>query len=451
MEDLIINESYSVHYSSAAGGVLISTGNALKTKAAAGTTQKPDSPLVKPTGDNSTAVIAKWGEDNLFPQRVLCEIENNTIIGSTLDWKARALYAGGVEAGKVSYNANGKQIFTPLIYQPFEEFKKRSAFNRYLIEACGNFYYLYNVFPEFVLSNDRKQIVAITVQDAPFCRWGLQNPKTGLVEWCYVNANWDKWEDEYSQYTARIPVLDPYYDPVGSLRERDDSFKYIYPVSYPTPGKVYYQLAHWNSIRKSGWLDVAAEIVKFKKYLLKNQLTIKYHIKVPEYYWGWKYPKWASYTEVQKKQIIKDELDAFNKFLQGTDNAGKSIMTIYKFDPHMQKAYQGWIIEAIDDKTKDGAYIEDSQEASSHILYALGVDATLIGTTPGKGLGAGSGSDKRVAFNIYMSLCQIHQSIILEPLEIIRDYNGWDPEIQFRFRNPLIETLDSGQQTTTAA
>ncbi len=79
---------------------------------------------------------------------------------------------------------------------------------------------------------------------------------------------------------------------------------------------------------------------------------------------------------------------------------------------------------------------------------ALGLDPTLIGTAPGKGMGAGSGSDKRVALNIYTSMVLAHADIVLEPFHFIRDYNEWNPLIEFKMRKMLINTLDSGKQTT---
>jgi hypothetical protein len=145
------------------------------------------------------------------------------------------------------------------------------------------------------------------------------------------------------------------------------------------------------------------------------------------------------------------EKKAFEDFLTGNEKAGSSLMIPVENDPITKKVYEGWQIEAVDNKIKDGVYIEDSQEASSHLMFALGVDPTLIGNSPGKGMGAGSGSDKNAAFNAYISLCQIHQDLILEPLHFIRDYNGWNPEYQFRFRKALMAPMTSGKPTLQAA
>jgi hypothetical protein len=131
--------------------------------------------------------------------------------------------------------------------------------------------------------------------------------------------------------------------------------------------------------------------------------------------------------------------------MAGAENTGNSLMVTFSSNPQLQKEYPGWKITAIDNKIRDGIYIEDSQEASSHLLFALAVDPTLIGSAPGKGMGAGSGSDKQAAFNQYISLCQAHADIILEPLHFIRDYNGWDPRLTFKFKREILAPQTSGK------
>lgn len=428
-KSVLFNEAGTVAYVKD-GSALFSLGFDKKTR--------PSSPVIKESVSN---VYAPWGDDNLFPQNVIADVEKNSIIGSALKFQAETAYSGGLIYGIVDgYDNDGNEIFKPIIDPAIEYFLKTSNIRRYLIEAFNDFYYFINCFPELVLSKDRKQIVAISEVDAAYCRWQKQNPKTGLIEYCYINANWENPGDEKDW--IKVPVIDPYFDPVEALRADTKGYKYIYPVSFPTPGKTYYQLAHWNAIRKSGWLDVAQAIPIFKKSLLKNQLTIKYHIKVPSFYWTDKYKDWEKKTDEKRQEIMKQEITAFNEFLKGGERAGMSIMTTFKFNEQTKIQYPGWIIEPIDDKLKDGAYIEDSQEASSHILFALGIDNTLIGSGPGKSMGAGSGSDKREAYNLYVTRVKVHQDLVLEPLHFIRDYNGWNPKIQFRMKNAFLQTLN---------
>ncbi len=61
-------------------------------------------------------------------------------------------------------------------------------------------------------------------------------------------------------------------------------------------------------------------------------------------------------------------------------------------------------------------------------------------------MGAGSGSDARVAFNNFISTSTFEQDLILEVLHLVRDYNGWPENLEFRFKQPLIMTMDKGKQ-----
>ncbi|MFC7669286.1 hypothetical protein ACFQT0_19455 [Hymenobacter humi] len=193
---------------------------------------------------------------------------------------------------------------------------------------------------------------------------------------------------------------------------------------------------------------MAQAIPEFKKQLFINQLSIKYLIEADVRYWEWKYPDWSEKKEGDRKQLISEELDAFEKTMSGTNGAGKSILSVTMPDPNGGSPISVFKITPIDDKIKSGLYVEDSQEASSHIYTALQVDPTLSGISPGKGMGAGSGSDKRVAGNLFVNTHSFHQDLILEVLNLVRDYNGWDPELEFRFLNPEINTLDKPAEST---
>ncbi|HMT28032.1 MAG TPA: hypothetical protein PKD91_02010, partial [Bacteroidia bacterium] len=132
--------------------------------------------------------IAAWGIDNQFPQKVLKECEVDTIVPTTLRFMARALYGAGLAVGKVEgYKDDSTEIFKPIKYAPWETFKKRSNINRYLIEACNDFYWFYNVFPEMILTKDRSEIYSINCQEASYCRWGLQDTN-GAIKDCYIHG-----------------------------------------------------------------------------------------------------------------------------------------------------------------------------------------------------------------------------------------------------------------------
>jgi len=130
---------------------------------------------------------------------------------------------------------------------------------------------------------------------------------------------------------------------------------------------------------------------------MKNQMTIKYHIEIPDDY----------FITGILRQIIRgskgklQEPDPWemNDFLSDVENSGKAFLTFTFFNKFKSEYLSGWKINVIDNKLKDDAYLPDSQAANSEILFAIGVDPCLVGSgIPGGSLGAGSGSDKREAF-----------------------------------------------------
>ncbi len=398
----------------------------------------PAGTATTPVVKGVTGLVAPWGDDNLFPQNVLKAAEINTVIPSVLDWKCRAVYGDGPVFGRVTgYNPDGSEKFERSNEPEVAAFWRQTNVPRYALEMLQNLFWFANGFPELLLNRGRNKIAALSAPDTAFCRYSVPTVKSPVPEWLYISANWDAGAKPGDGFTSQLPVLDPYYGAVDAVRQ-SSGYHFVYPLSFPSPGKSLYQLASWNSIRRSGWLDVAQAVPEFKKALFKNQLSIKYLIEVHEAYWKWKYPDWDVKEEGARRQIISDELDTFEKTMMGVDGAGKSVLAITITDPSSGQIVQAFKVSAIDDKILSGAYIEDSQEASSHIYTALSVDPTLVGISPGKGMGAGSGSDKSVAFRAFISTHRFYQDLVLEPLYLIRDFNGWPADLEFRFLNPAL-------------
>ncbi len=385
--------------------------------------------------------IAHWGDANDFPQQVLTEIEKNSDLGGMLDLQARALVAGGV-GYRVVDMASGEVMPKKRILE-IEQFLRRNW--AYPLRAATDLYKYINVFPQISVSDNREKLVWLGTKEAPFCRHGLQNQKTGRINHTYVNSDWASHDADH-KLTEKIPVIDPMYDLPEDVKKRTDGPHYTYPISYPT-GKIYYQLANWNALRKSKWLELANKIPAFKLAVMKNQITLKYHIQIPEYYYEWKYGKktWGNYTDAEKKAKKEEQIKSINDYLRGEESAGKSLFTGYKFDPVQMKEYPGIKIEPIDDKLKDGIYLEDTVEATIKLFTALTLDPSILGIVPGKGGSNRSGSDKREALNIYISLIQPHAQLLLQPYEFASDYNEWNNEeqiIEWYFKAPHLQTLD---------
>jgi hypothetical protein len=407
----------------------------------------PTSTVFKSEGNEELAV---WGTNNDFPQLVIADVRKDPELPNLLDEKARLLYSGGLIFGKLVKGKDGSESLEPLdegAAKEINEWLTRANINRYIYEASKDLYWFYNAFPEIILSVDRKKIVSICTQPAEICRWKKQNPSTGLSEICYLNANFPdaKLTDKE---TKKLPVLDPYYDPAGKLLIDDKGTNYIYPLSIPTPGSTYYQLADWNSIRESGWLEVSRAIPKFKKSQLEKQMSIKYHIEVSNLYWENKYPEFASKPTAEKVKIKEKEFRNFQQILAGAERAGSNLFTVLLTDPTLGKEYSLWKVNVLKDKLESGVFLEDGKDASLYKMAAIGIHPALLGTMPNNGMG-GAGSNIREAYNLHVLKVRAHQDIILEPLNtLIKTYNKWPEDLAFRFRNSFMNTLDKGSETT---
>ena len=108
------------------------------------------------------------------------------------------------------------------------------------------------------------------------------------------------------------------------------------------------------------------------------------------------------------------------------------------------------IIKPIESFIKGGEYIEDSEEATNVISNAMGVHPSLQGASPGKNKTI-NGTEARELFNMKQALMKPLRDLILQPLNVVKAINGWDPDIDFVIPHMQLTTLDknTGAEKTT--
>lgn len=405
---------------------------------------KPVNPQVK---EQLQGIIANWGEENDFPQNVIKLAELSTELPALLDWKARLLIGRGVQAMTKIYNKEKKNYeYEAIEDDDIDLFLSDTTTKRYFYEAAIDLYWFANIFPELIKSKDGKSIAYIGTQDASFCRWAKMNTK-GTIDTCYVSANWPDAKPEDKE-TTKVSVIDPYdFERVENTRKSPND-RHIYPVSYPSPGKIYYQLSNWNGFFTSHWAEIARAVPMGKRAFMKQVLSAKFILQIPFSYWPMAYKDWGKLTSEEQIAIKKAKVAEINKQLTGVEATGRTILVEVGMDPITGKEIPGWKIVPIESGMKGGENLEDSREASQHLRQSLDLDPTLVGDGPGKSMGAGSGSDKRIAFNMKVSMLGPHRDLLLEPLYFIAEYNGWRqkyPRLEFKFLEVELETLDKGK------
>lgn len=394
---------------------------------------------------------APWGTNNMFPQDVYDMGKKNGVLISGLNLRAKAILGQGVYPCKIKdIDAQGRETVEMVKDPEITLFIKRSNFNYWQLEMSTNLVWFFNCFPELILSADHKKIVRMGINKSMDCRYERWNPQSRRVENCYVSKCWPSPNPE--QY-EKIPVIDVrnQFEEIERLKANDKlPDKYIFPVSYPTPSTNYYDLAHWDAVRQNGWLEVSNAIPSTKRAILKNQMVIKYHIKIPYTYWTTKYKDWNGKSDTDRNTIVTAVLTEMNNWLSGSENAGKTFISHFDVDKVSGKASAGWEIQVVDDKMKNDLYLPDSAVANSEILFNLQVDPSLFGAQMPGGVysgGSGSGSDKRESFLILLALLAPERNLCMQPLEFAQMYNDWDPEIVWRTRDMVLTTLDKGKGT----
>lgn len=393
-----------------------------------------------------------WGYSNDLPAQIISKVGASPVLSSGMLFNIELGYGTGIVAGRWTYE-NDKEKFTPVLdNKEINTFFEENDIQMYLLEQLTDLNFFYNIFPEIILNKEKTpKIVMLSSKEASFSRWEQMNDM-GVVENHFYSAYWAPNKPEYTDVT---PVLNRHM-PLRDLRVRmglqadyegktvknPSDYRFIIPVSFPTPGRSYYQKPYWLAVIESGWYDYAQKIPEFKNALMDNQMSIKYHVELADNYFDKIFATEGITSDENKKARIKKEFADLNKFLSGVKNTGKSVISYVKYSPDGKDMRQ-MKITIIESQKQGGEYIEDSEEASNIQSYGIGVHPSLIGSSPGKSKTI-NGTEARELFIIKQALLKPFRDRLLMPLTLIKNFNGWDPTISFHIPNMQLVTLDKG-------
>lgn len=463
------NLSSSVSYISHAKATVF-----FASSASGGSANVSAAPLVEKLQTNLD--IFPWGEDNRFPQNVVDQIADGSPMQSSLNIKAKSLWGGGVVYGKM---VNGQFVKGALgDYPAVDEFFLENDIPRFYAELNQDYVYFANCFPELIYSRDRKTIARLIHQESCDVRYKQMDAK-GNINTVYLSKMWGASKDQLAKFdskkelTGRLAnytseatptevddkfvkmryALDPYF-PLDGLRfyaEKKES-SVILPVNYPSPNKTYYQLAHWDAVRKSGWIEIATQIPNMLKTMYKNAFNIKYHIEIPETYLQKRVNNakktWGEMTPAEKLKEKEALLKSMDEFLAGAENAHKSLVTFFTSDVEGRE-YERVKITPIEHKSNIDKDLLASGTANSELLFALEMNPNMIGAGKPGGVYSSNqgGSNIREAKTAHDMLLNLDRHMTLAPLRLIARYNNWPKELVFRHEDIEMTTLDTGKET----
>lgn len=392
--------------------------------------------------------VAWWGSNNRFPQDVIRDVNRVNVVSAVIERKVNLMNSGRLTYGTVEYDpATGLELMRPIRQPEIDDFLLESNVELYCREALTDWYTFYNVFAELKMGRGKDRVVGLGCQDASQVRLGTMSDKGEITkawvgDWAVIGTSGDAFD---------LTALDPYYRVAQQMLELR-KLRYILPLRTLVRGQFYYGLAPWNSLRASGWLDVALRIPKLKALLLENIAHIRYHIEFSELYWPTKYKTWDKMTTPERLAIMKTEVEEFDKWAKGKGQGG-TYMSIM-LESQLTKEQRSLVkIHPMKLELPEGAYLQDAQEAEFIICRDMGLKPSLHGISPSKsGSSPGSGSEDRVARTNHILDCKGDQDMILKPLQHISRVNGWDRKygngqrLQFWFQNYYAATLDRTMQ-----
>lgn len=391
---------------------------------------------------------ATWGDTNCFPDDAERTIRATSVLQTGLNYKARCCYGQGVVPVKVSgFDANNNEIFEPVQDRDILSYLRGLAFRNYHTASFRDLIKFGNAFPLLVFNNAGDKIVRVQILNARHCRISVDKSKL-LVYGDFKNSYPAK--DETVVYDM-LNEDDPFYD----LQWRRDTgkLKGVKAIAFPRirnyfSNNDYYAAPDWKSAQESGWIDIAHKIPEFLNRAYQNAMHLMWHVQIPATYWEKQFPR-SEYKNVeQRKQLIQDFMDKFEKELTDTKNANKSLFTQYYID-ESGRTNGDWKVTRLDGEIKADDRLSMSAAANSEILFSLMVNPSVLGAgMPGGPYSgnAGSGSDIREGLLVSLILSHIEKQAVLDPVELMFEYNGIH-DIDLKYRNITLTTLDSGRNT----
>lgn len=378
--------------------------------------------------------VAPWGSNNDLPQQTMAKISVNEIVSSNLLFNIEAAYSFGIKP--MVRNPDG--TLGECVYREVLDFFEDNDISGFYLEQVSDMMAFFNVFPQIVLSGDRKKIVGLYSLEAAFSRWGSMNPGETQIMRHYYSSLWGSDKKPTIADIEQSAVLSR-YNTFADLTEkvaRTKDSRFVLQVSMPTPGRTYYADAYWHSIFRSGWYDLSCMIPKNKISILKNNLAVRHIVYISDKYFegvlkreGIDMSNMAEVNKVRSREIGK-----ISEFINNESGKGSTLMTT-------KETYASSTGKAIEDKQIDivpikaelngGELVSDSEEASNIISYAMGVHPSLNGATPGKNSGSLGGSDKETLFAMKQSMMRPFQDRLLKPLTLIKKFNGWPQDVVF--------------------
>lgn len=394
--------------------------------------------------------VLSWGKDNLFPWHAAETVRNTTVLNTGLRFLRNLTMGQGIFACKVKgYNDKGDEILQPVEDSSYQRFVGSRMVRRYMEKTLRDFLKVGISAVQFVPNAAGNKIVGLNTINSLHFRFTEPLDALGSQN-CVVSGSWNLSPSSY----AILPLLSDYSpENHAELLRFMGKMKggFVYPVRDSWSNDDIYGEPIWWPAYVAGWVDIAHMVPQYLKKAYKNQTTWKWHVQIPYSFWDKKFPMTEFKDVALRRQAIDKYMSSIEKNLLGAENAEKPIFTNYAVNEMNGRIEEEWKILPLSNKYSAGQEnLVTSAAANSEILFALMVNPNVLGAGMPGGSYAGNqgGSNIREAFLVNIANSWIDRQNILDPLQLYLQLNGADEDVQLRFRNTILTTLDTGAGTT---
>lgn len=409
-----------------------------------------------PPLDFDSSEISPWGDANDFPDKLREETTKSAFALSLLeDYLLPIHYGIGIIPFIKESTEKGKFQITPYMDDQIRTFFKYSNINRLQKQIIGDYEWMRNYFPALVMDKTGKKIGYAKAFSPWDSRFAKMDKSDGQIKKLFLSANWP---NPATEEMTEVPVLDydlPAVDLLNQKPKPGDTF--ILRTQLLLRGKKYYDEAPWHALLTT-WLPIANSVPAIKKAIINNQMTLKYHVKIPESFFDKKAKKqynkgWDQISGQEQVKLMKEIIDFFNEYFAKVEASGSSLITRYSSNKD-GKPVDDFIIDVIDSKIMDGQGLADNFQANMEIAQGMGFSPSLIGRTKG-GSEQGSGSGMDSSMTIKQSLLRVRRESTLQWLYFVKEFNGWNPDVEFMYGDvDVSQNMDenpTGKQTVIRA
>ena len=391
--------------------------------------------------------VVVWGQGNKFPQFANKVIAETTTLNTGLRFLWQLILGQGIFACHIKgYDDDGNELYEPIDDVKTQRWLQGRMCRKYCEKVLRDYLKVGNGAVQFIPNLNHDGVNGINPLNSLWYRY-TESDVYGNRE-AIVSGKWPL--SPYDNHQI-IPVLND-YDPEAQVEimKFKGSMKngFIYPVRDSWSNEECYGEPRWWPAYIAGWVEIAHLVPKYLSRAYKNQTSWKWHVQIPYSYWDKKFPEKDFKSATERKTAINNFMDSIERNLLGPENSDKPLFTNYSVNEMNGRIEEEWKIKPLENKYNGNENLVTSAGANSEILFSLAINPAIFGAIPGGSYSQNlGGSNIREAFLVNIANAWQERQNLLDPLELYLKMNGADENIELRFRNTILTTLDSGAGT----